>query len=179
MRIIGPPSANAAAVSLQLRIWAKDNKVNTLFMESIVPAEWKWGLSFSIDPVGLIAQSLKETDGGKFTGKVKAEWYNPCGLKIRHLGIAAGTDDDEPLAHQLFPNWEVGCLAHVQHICAYAGHIPWEGAYPIVDPRYTYVADDVPKLENWHELGGRWAPASNYGDKIEILMKEIQTSGIK
>jgi hypothetical protein len=175
MRIIGPPSAINKDVTLLMNSWKNNGRISPLFLEEIFPFEWKWGLEYHIDPVGLIAQSYKETGGGKFRGRIPVEFYNPCGLKIRHMGVLSGTGGDMPLAHQMFPNWDVGCLAHVQHVAAYASWVPNELGVPLVDPRYSYVAEDMLKLEDWAELGGRWAPSPTYGSEIETLMKEIQT----
>jgi hypothetical protein len=109
-----------------------------------------------IDPVGLVAQSYKETGAGAFGGKVSPRFYNTAGIKVRHTDIFPGTtDDDRPLAHQMVSNWEVGAAAHAQHVRAYAG-CPISGEL-IVDPRYVWVNGKF-KLTEWSDLSGNWAP---------------------
>jgi hypothetical protein len=76
-----------------------------------------------------------------------------------------------PLAHQLFPNWEVGSAAHAQHVRAYAGW-PVSGRDMIVDPRYGLVIGKH-TLTHWAELGGKWAPSPTYGTEIENLMQKL------
>jgi N-acetylmuramoyl-L-alanine amidase len=174
MRIIGPPSAEARKVELTLSVWKRSGRVTEMFIDQMFPALWMNAVRYHIDPVGIVAQSIKETGGGSFKGKVLPEFYNTCGLKIRHSGIVGFlTAGDEPLAHQMFPNWTVGAVAHIQHVCAYAG---WRMSVVddlIVDPRYTLVPIDS-KLETWSELGGKWAPSPTYGNEIESLMRELQ-----
>lgn len=174
MRIIGPPTAKREDVARLMESWKNVGRISDLFFLEIWPREWEWGVNFSIDPVGLIAQSYKETGGGRFQGRVPSEFYNPCGLKIRHLGVLKETGGDLPLAHQMFPNWNIGCMAHTQHVCAYAGWEGWTGDDFIVDPRYDYVANNNYRLSDWSQLGGKWAPSPTYGQEIEKLMAEIQ-----
>jgi hypothetical protein len=97
-------------------------KAAPVFTNEIFPVLWDAGTKYDIDPVGLDAQSYKETGAGKFGGKVTPQFYNTAGIKIRDPGMFPGvTDDDHPLAHQLFPNWDTGAVAQAQHVLAYAG----------------------------------------------------------
>lgn len=171
MRIIGPPSATRGAVTTNLRL----TPATATFTDQITPALWGWATTYGIDPVGVVAQSYKETGAGRFGGAISAAWYNTCGLKVRHTALVPGvTDGDQPLAHAMFPSWDVGALAHVQHLCAYTGVAPLEvePRIPIVDPRYGYVLGS--RLENWSDLGGRWAPSPTYGVEIETLMRRLR-----
>lgn len=165
MRIIGPPSASLETVTANIPATAHPR-----FAAEMLPALWKAGNNYDIDPVGLVAQSFKETGGGTFNGNVRPEFYNPCGLKIRSVGILPETEGDKPLAHSMFASWEVGALAHAQHVCAYAGWKVWD---TIVDPRYVWVVGRF-ALENWSELGGKWAPSASYGVELEAIMKKLQ-----
>ena len=171
MRIVGPPSMTLANVNHAL---AKLT-ATPLFTAHIVPELWKWGIALTIDPVGAIAQSYKETGKGHFQGKVPDKFYNPCGLKIKYPSIVEGTGGDETLAHQMFPSWEVGCLAQIQHLRAYAG---WELPEDMinVDPRYEWVIGNH-ACAHFHELGGKWAPSLSYGTEIESIMVRIITLG--
>lgn len=168
MRIIGP--ASARDVDVAARVQALPH-VHARFVGEMFTPLWTAAKAYGIDPVGVIAQALKETGGGNFTGRVRPEFCNPCGLKIRYQNLFPGiTDGDNPLAHAVFPSWAVGATAHCQHLLAYAG-----GAVDglIVDPRYVYVAGKH-WVENFAELGGKWAPSPTYGVEIEALMKQLQ-----
>ena len=180
MRIIGPPSTKYRKILLTLGAWRRSGRVSDLFVDEMFHELWLTSERYHIDPVGVVAQSIKETGGGKFSGRVPPLFYNTCGLKIRHLGVLGpSTDGDFALAHQMFPNWAVGALAHVQHVCAYAGWMPNEIDLPIVDPRYELVVTangttGRKPMEDWSELGGRWAPSPTYGSEIETIMKDLQ-----
>lgn len=167
MRIIGPPS-----VRLLSDVNDKLQSMVTvpLFIDEMVPALWTAGIDYGIDPVGLIAQSFKETAGGMFTGNVQPRFYNTAGIKVRHPDLFPGiTDGDNPLAHAMFPNWRIGARAHVQHVRAYTG---WPVNNPIVDPRYELIIGRF-SLENWLELGAKWAPSPTYGIEIEGIMYKL------
>lgn len=171
MRIIGPESASRETVMLNLPA-----NTNTLFKTTMFPLLWDKAEMYTIDPVGVVAQSGKETAWGNFGTKVTAGFCNSCGLKIpEHMRsfIPGVTDEDNPLTHQIFPNWEVGIEAQVQHLRAYTGW-PVMEFITIVDPRYGLVKNKW--IENWSELGGvgRWAPAPDYGVRIEEIMKRLQ-----
>ena len=163
MKIVGPPSEVRAHVLAKLT----GLKPAPIFTQDILPPLWDAGLRYGIDPVGLVAQSYKETGAGKFTGKVTSRFYNTAGIKIRHTDLFPGTtDNDHPLAHQMFPNWEVGAAAHAQHVRAYAGW-PVSGEL-IVDRRYVWVIGKF-SLTDWSDLCGKWEPPT-YGQEIESMM---------
>ncbi|MGH8950151.1 MAG: glucosaminidase domain-containing protein [Acidimicrobiia bacterium] len=167
MDIIGPPSALRTTVEANLPTGA-----SSLFRSQMLPELWAAALLYGIDPVGMVAQSGKETGWGTFGGRVRPEFYNPAGIKVRHIDLAQQlipTDDgDHPLVHQMFPNWRVGAVAHAQHLVAYTG-----GTVPglVVDPRYTLVGP--PFVMTWAGLGGRWAPSPTYGLEIEDIMRRL------
>lgn len=168
MRIIGPPSATKDLVVGRL---AAFTNIHQRFIAEMFAPLWTAGEEYGIDPVGVVAQSFKETGGGQFAGKVPAGFFNTCGLKIRQPGILPGTEGDQPLAHSLFASWEVGAAAHVQHLRAYAG---WPvTAALVVDPRYVWTLGRY-RLENFEELGGRWAPSPSYGDEVVALARRLQ-----
>lgn len=172
MRIIGPPSASYGLVHDRLYAMALQGRVHDRFVSQMLDPLWECAGAYGIDPVGVVAQSFKETGAGKFGGRITEQWYNTCGLKIRHPGIVPAADGDAPLAHAMFASWDVGALAHVQHICAYTGQpVSQLQNVPIVDPRYDLVIGS--RLENWSELGGHWAPSPTYGTEIEALMVSI------
>ena len=167
MRMIGPPSATRTHVVGTLAGLAP----TALFVNDMFPALWDAGLQYCVDPVGMVAQSYKETGGGAFSGKVKPLFFNTAGIKIRNPDLFPGvTDDDRPLAHQMFANWQVGAAAQAQHVRAYAG-CPVTGEL-IVDPRYVWVIGKH-TLTEWSQLGGKWAPSPTYGTEIEQLIQKL------
>lgn len=168
MRILGPPSVTVAHLSARLTLQAD---AHPRFLGEMFQPLWEAAESYTVDPVGMVAQAFKETGGGRYGGKVKPEHYNPCGLKIRHLDLYPGvTDGDNPLAHAMFPNWTTGCRAQAQHLRAYAG---WP-VHPenLVDPRYTLVIGRH-RCESFEELGGKWAPSLTYGQEIVTLARRL------
>lgn len=170
MRIIGPPSAaldDVRAVLLQ------DARVHPRFTAEMLDPLWEEAELYGLDPVGVIAQSYKETAAGVYPGKVRPEFYNTAGIKIRHQTLFPGvTDGDNPLAHAMFPSWFVGARAHAQHLAAYAG-LRLED-HEIVDPRFTYVVGRY-ALENFEELGGgHWAPSPTYGVDLVAVARKLQ-----
>lgn len=174
MRIIGPPSAGVGDVVRNLQQMSATN----IFREQMFPALWDAAVEYGIDPVGVVAQSWKETGGGTFKGQVTPQFYNTAGIKVRHVGKYPGVDDgDRPLAHAQFPNWQIGARAHVEHLRAYSG---WPVAGPVVDPRYQYALRlqappaGVAWVETFEELGGLWAPAADYGTTLVAIARRLQ-----
>lgn len=168
MRILGPPSASVEVVKLNLHTL----NYHPRFEQEMLKPLWEEAVFGGVDPVGVIAQAYKETGGGHYTGKVRPEFYNTCGLKIRHQNLFPGiTDGDNPLAHQMFPSWTMGAKAHVQHLCAYAGK-PID-TFELVDPRYGYVYGKH-WCETFEELGGKWAPAADYGVLVVKLAQTLR-----
>jgi len=101
------------------------------------------------------AQAMHETDYLRFTGIVKPEQNNFCGL--------GATGPDNPGAS--FETPRDGVLAHLQHLYAYASTKPLPGKYPLVDPRFDLVARG--SAPTWVGLNGKWAvPGTTYGQSI-------------
>ncbi|WP_243459733.1 N-acetylmuramoyl-L-alanine amidase [Metabacillus bambusae] len=101
------------------------------------------------------AQAMHETDFLRFTGVVKAEQNNFCGL--------GATGPDNPGAS--FDTPSEGVLAHLQHLFAYASTKPLPDKYPLVDPRFNLV--NRGSANTWVALNGKWAvPGDNYGQGI-------------
>lgn len=170
MRIIGPPSADFTTVAQNA---AALPSIHPRFVAEMTGPLWSAALHVGVDPVGMIAQAYKETGGGRYAGKVKPEAYNTCGLKIRYPALYPGiTDGDNPLAHALFPNWEVGAMAQAQHLCGYSGQALPTGDL-VVDPRYWLVVGKH-WCETFEELGGRWAPSTTYGTELVTIARQLQ-----
>jgi hypothetical protein len=166
VRIIGPPSVQSVDV-----LWSKLGDATAVFRQQIVPALWDAAVRYGIDPVGAVAQSYKETARGFFGGKVSVGFFNPCGLKVRDQGLHPDLAGDLPLAHAMFPSWEVGAVAQVQHLRAYAG---WPVDDLVVDPRYVWVIGKH-RCETFQELGGKWAPSPTYGTEIVAIANRLRS----
>jgi N-acetylmuramoyl-L-alanine amidase len=168
LRIIGPPIATIDKVLSNLTAMG----AASLFINSMLIPLWDEALAAAVDPVGMVAQSYKETAGGKFGGAVTAQFYNTAGIKVRHLGKFPGVDDgDRPLAHAQFASWNIGARAHAQHARGYA-NCPVPDA-EVVDPRYWLVIGRH-NCVNWSDLGGKWAPSLTYGQEIESIARRLQ-----
>ena len=93
---------------------------------------------------------------------IDASFHNPCGLKIPRGG---GNFDAD--AHQRFPTWAQGIIAHIDHLALYAGAL----SYPRTDtPDPRHVASLLGKAKTVEALGGKWAPAADYGKALAALV---------
>ena len=178
MKIINKPTATYK----QCEEWIKSKKTaNKLALENL-PIMWDCAIKNGIDPVVLIAQSMKETGWYNFGGVVPASFHNPCGLKI-----TKGGGDYEIGAHMRFKSWEDGIMAQSDHLALYAGgptvpkYSPECGTHQnenckangiTKDPRhFTYLFGKCPTVES---LGCNWAPSASYGTDIVKMIKEVQ-----
>lgn len=108
------------------------------------------------------AQAMHETDYLRFTGVVKPEQNNFCGL--------GATGPDNPGAS--FETPRDGILAHLQHLYAYASTKPLPDGYPLLDPRFDLVTRG--SATTWVGLNGKWAvPGTNYGQSILGLYERM------
>lgn len=170
MMILAPPSADRETVMGNL------GHATPLFRDDMAPALWVAALGYGIDPVGVIAQSGKETGWGAYPGQVEPEFHNTCGLKIspaQQRLFPGVTDGDNPLAHDMSASWLEGARKHAEHLLAWCGE-PIMGL--ILDPRYETVISLIPSkgaAATWADLGGRWAPNPMYGHEIEDIMRRL------
>ena len=172
-RIFGPPSSTRESVLAKVK--ARPG-VSQLFINEMFPALWDAAIKYGIDPVGMVAQSGKETSWGNFGGKVRKEFFNTAGNKISPTQQAlfpGVTDGDNPLAHAMFASWKVGAEVHAQHLRRYAG-VPIQPETLLVAPRYWAVAEANTGTTDWFGLSGKWAPAASYGPSLEQIMNEIR-----
>jgi hypothetical protein len=173
VKILGPPTANIEGVKRQLGTMTAHPR----FTGEMLPALWNAAMYYGIDPVGMVAQAWKETGGGHYRGQVLPEFYNTCGLKVRHVGKYPGIDDgDRPLAHAQFASWEVGAHAHAQHLVAYTGDQLARvrvASTIIVDPRWWLVWGKR-EVSTWPGLSGKWAPSPNYGQEVVALARRLR-----
>lgn len=173
MNIIGPPSASLEVVQRKLR----EQNRSVLFTNEIVPALYKEGLRYGVDPVLMIAQCAKETGWGTFPGKVKPWFNNTAGIKVHPTEQAlypGVTDGDNPLAHQRFASWTMGARAQAQHLRRYAGMpVPDD---EVVYPRHWVV--QLYRLKTVFDLSGRWAPSPSYGSEIADIARTLIEVGL-
>ena len=146
-----------------------------LFVEVMFDELWRAAEEVGIDPVGMIAQSLKETGFGTFAGAVREWFHNPAGIKVRHaeevLDLLGVGDQNHPLVHQMFPNWRVGAVAHAQRLLDYCLlDVAQNTCGMIVDPRHGFGNRGI---LHWEELGGRWAGSPTYGEEVADLMRRL------
>ncbi|HHV79121.1 MAG TPA: hypothetical protein GXX40_05845 [Firmicutes bacterium] len=159
--ITGKPRATVE----QAQKWAASHNATATFI-SLAPLYWEYCQKVGIRPEVAFCQAAKETNFGRFTGVVWESFHNPCGLKT-----SAGGSNEDPEAHQRFPDWATGVKAHVDHLALYAG----APGYPLAhtpDPRH------FPKLYGTaryvEDLGGKWAPSPDYGLSIRLRgLKEL------
>ena len=177
MKIINKPTATYK----QCELWIKSKKTaNKLALDNL-PIMWDCAIKNGIDPVILIAQSMKETGWYNFGGVVPVSFHNPCGLKI-----TKGGGDYEIGAHMRFKSWEDGIMAQSDHLALYAGgptvpkYSPECGTHQnenckangtTKDPRhFTYLFGKCPTVES---LGCNWAPSASYGTDIVRMVNEV------
>ena len=153
----------------QMQEWAKSKNNNKEFI-SLAELYYKLSVERGINPAVSYAQFAHETG---FLYKVKSAagldetYHNPCGLKV-----PKGGGDYDKNAHMKFATWQDGISAHLDHLALYAG----AKGYPkenTLDPRhFPYLFDSATTVE---ELGGKWAPSSEYGQKLLKYVKEMES----
>lgn len=145
--------------------WARANNATPMFV-SLASYYWRYAPERGVVPEIAYAQAAKETGFGNFGGVIDESFCNPCGLKI-----AAGGDNKDPKAHQRFPNWHVGVIAHLDHLALYAGAL----GYPYVDtPDPRHFPSILGTAKTVEALGGKWAPSKTYGNEIVTFVKALR-----
>lgn len=113
-----------------------------------------------------LAQAIVETGFFSFTGDVKPEQNNYCGLGTTGGGVE-GEYFDEP---------EIGVRAHIQHLLAYT--TKKHPSTDIVDPRYELahaIRMERGIVDKWSGLNGTWAMGSQYCEKIMRIYQSMLT----
>ena len=103
------------------------------------------------------AQMCLETGYLTFTGLVKSDMNNFCGLGAIDAANNGLTFETE----------ELGIRAHIQHLKAYASKKPLINE--CVDPRYKFVLPKG-KAPFIKELTGKWATDTEYSNKLESIL---------
>jgi hypothetical protein len=162
--ILGEAQVDAAVA----KRWAKEMGATERFISG-ADIYWKYGKLTGIRPDVLYCQAAKETNYGKYTGQVTPDMNNWAGIKT------ATATGDKPEDHESFPTPDDGVRAHFNHMGAYVG------IDPVGTPHARYSAalsrswsGSVRYVEH---LGGKWAPAEDYGESIvnDYLDKLIAT----
>lgn len=159
--IIGEVSATVE----QAQSWARSKGASEEFI-GLAPIFWQIATDAVINPVGVYAQSAKETAFGNFGGVLDRTYCNPCGMKTTQ-----GGGNYDPSAHQKFSNWREGITAQVDHLALYAGVLGYPKANT-PDPRHFDFIKGTARY--WEDLGGKWAPSATYGEDIVKMMKQIE-----
>lgn len=162
-----PIAGQAQATVEQAQEWARQRKAAQAFID-LAPVYWRIGAELGIRPEVSYAQAAKETSFGRFGGVLSRDFHNWCGLKT-----TKGGSNTDPLAHARFLNDEEGVRAHLQHLALYTG-VEVKGT--IVDPRhFPSVRGTAKTVES---LGGKWAPAAEYGKEIVDLLAGLLATKI-
>lgn len=106
------------------------------------------------------AQMCLETGFLRFGGLVTEDMHNFCGLGAIN----------EQQRGVVFPDEQTGVRAHIQHLKAYATHLPLQ--QECVDPRYQYVQPKG-KAPDIYGLSGTWAGDPLYGKKLHHLLMRM------
>ncbi len=149
----------------QAQAWARSKGASEEFI-GLAPIFWQIAKDAVINPVGVYAQSAKETAFGNFGGVLDNTYCNPCGMKTTQ-----GGGNYDPAAHQKFSNWREGINAQVDHLALYAGVLGYPRANT-PDPRHFDFIKGT--AHYWEDLGGKWAPSSTYGENIVTMMGQIE-----
>ena len=104
-------------------------------------------------------QMCHETGFLKFTGSVKPEQNNFCGL--------GATNEFDP--GDSFRSVRIGIRAHIQHLKAYADHQSFKTK--LVDTRYKFIKRG--SATTVRELTGKWAQDPKYHTKINHMLEDL------
>ncbi len=149
----------------QMEAWARTKGATDNFVD-LASIYYAIGSEIGVNPEGAYCQAALETGYGKFGGAVPEEFNNFCGLKTTN-GKGDKRED-----HQQFATREEGVRAHIDHLALYAG----ADGYPKADtPDPRHFSSITGKATTFKALGGegKWAPAPDYGDRIERLLEEL------
>ena len=156
--IVSRPRLNSnqlTAFFMHMRPDADEEKVRRI--SSIYIEESK---AESINSDIAFAQMCLETGYLAFTGLVKSDMNNFCGL-----GAIDSVNNGI-----VFESEELGIRAHIQHLKAYASKKPLNNV--CVDPRYRYVSPKG-KSPSVRDLTGKWATDPEYSKKLENILSRM------
>ena len=153
--IISKPRLNSnqlTAFFMSMKPDADEEKIKRISSTYIIESKIE-----SINSDIAFAQMCLETGYLSFTGIVKSDMNNFCGLG------AIDTVNNGVV----FETEELGIRAHIQHLKAYASKKPLIN--DCVDPRYKFV---MPKGKSPYLKGltGKWATDPEYSKKLESIL---------
>jgi N-acetylmuramoyl-L-alanine amidase len=145
----------------QAQKWAETKGAPDFFLEN-AKKYWLYGHAIGIRPELAYAQHAKETNFGRFGGVLDETFHNCAGIKIR-----AGGGDYDPNAHERFPDWDTGVMAHYNHLSAY---IFGKGGPTLGTPHERYylvlTTSWAGTIKTAEQMNARWAPSKTYGDDL-------------
>ncbi len=187
LSIRGPAIATAG----QLRAWleaetprnrARVERMGREFIPfpDLVDHYLRIGAEYGIRGDLALAQSAKETGYWQFTGDVKPDQNNFCGLWATGNPLTGGEslNGADPALVRLeagrhgatFATPQAGVEAHIQHLYAYATTDPLPPGKVLLSPRFNLVRQAMRELgpaPTWQGLNARWAvPGTTYGQSI-------------
>ena len=129
---------------------------NSSFEREIAENFYNVGKKYGLRGDIALCQSVIETGWFKFTGgtAVTPDQHNYCGMGVTQIGMKGNS----------FATIKDGVTAQIQHLYAYACKKPIPAGEKLIDPRFSYVNRGV--APTWEDLGGRWAGAKDYGQRI-------------
>lgn len=147
--------------------WAKSKESPRAFLTG---RYWRYAPERGVRPEIAWAQCCLETGFLKFPGAVTAEHRNMCGLKWR------GATGDGPDAFAVFPTWDVGIIAHIDHLALYAA-LPGYPLYDTPDPKHADSLLGVGKTLT--TMARKWAGDPAYEVKLRSLISEMTEGRLK
>lgn len=160
MRILGSTTVSVGAA----QEWARQRGAHQRFIE-VIPLYFEICPRYNIPAENGIGQASHETNDGKYTGVLSPDFHNWCGLKT-----SKGGANEDPEAHQRFPDDRTGVLAHIQHLARYGGAQGVAEGDTLVDPRWSHVTKFTDTIEG---LGGSWAPSPTYGTRVRDRIQSL------
>ena len=154
-------SGNLSMMQLRDFLLLHNDSIDTSYVERLTNLYIKEAKQEGVNHDVAFIQMCHETDFLKYTGVVRAEQNNFCGL---------GTVNNHTPGES-FESPRQGIRAHIQHLKAYASKKDLN--HEMVDKRFFYVQRGIaPEVE---ELTGRWASDSAYHHKIRKLYSRLET----
>lgn len=126
-------------------------------MKDIVDYYYEEAEKEGVRPDLAFCQAIVETGSFRFSGTVKPNQNNFCGLGTTGKGVHGAK----------FGTARDGVRAHIQHLLAYCQKE--QPKNKIVDPRYDLahrIRLSRGLITNWYGLNGTWAMGANYCEKI-------------
>ncbi|MEO1377638.1 MAG: N-acetylmuramoyl-L-alanine amidase [Cyanobacteria bacterium J06635_10] len=155
--------SRGATSEVQLQIFLRDNNQDALVKFPDLPKLYREEAAIEgVNHDIAFCQMCLETGFLRFGDDIEPQQNNFAGLAT----IGGGNETAS------FPSARVGVRAHIQHLKAYASLEPL--AQENVDPRFRFVTRGIAPLVT--DLSGRWSADSQYGQKIEALVKRLYES---